>query len=370
MSAVATPNLDTISLYYKEGTSDKEYHLAVLGNDESGWQVQYRYGRRGSALKTAFKNKVPTDYVTAKSLYTDMLKKQLAQGYTPGEDGVPYSGTDKAGELSGLHPQLLNFIDEEMSKTLLNADSWIMQEKKDGVRCMIRKQGKVITASNKKGIVMGIPVTVEEAIKAACGEANAIMDGELVGEVFWIFDLLAVGVHALQDRDYRSRLNMIDEWFSDNYGPNFKLVPTAIGTASKKALYKKLKSEKAEGVVFSDATAPYKPGRPNSGGTRVKDKFFTSATVRVKKMNLKNSFRMEMLSKGDWVEVGDCTYFETKDVPKPGEFVEVRYLYMKKEGGSLYGPPVLLSIRKDVDEDDCLISQVKYKQSDTEEEES
>lgn len=41
--------LPKVSLYFKEGGSDKEYHAEIVAV-EGGNVVNFRYGRRGSAL--------------------------------------------------------------------------------------------------------------------------------------------------------------------------------------------------------------------------------------------------------------------------------------------------------------------------------
>lgn len=370
MSTVSIPQiLPSISLFYKEGSSDKEYHLTVMGNEAEGFRVQYRYGKRGSALKAKFKNVSPVDFETAIGIYNGIEAEKRREGYTPCEAGTPYVGTEGAGKVSGLLPQLLNEISEDEAMDLLNDDDWVMQEKKNGVRKIIRKVKKTIEGINKKGLVTALPETVVDAVKESVGSADVTFDSELVGEICWMFDLLSIAVHAYSDKSLGVRLQAMQEWFGDGLNtPNLKMIPTAVGTSSKKALFKKLKAENAEGVVFKRLDSVYKPGRPASGGTARKFKFYATATVRCKFLNKVASFRMEMLSKGDWVEVGDCTYYPTIYTPKPGDFVEVRYMYAF-QGGSLYGPPVLLEQRTDQNDSDCGVSQLKYKQEVGEEEE-
>ncbi len=368
MSTTISPiSLDTISLYYKEGTSDKEYHLAILGNEEKGFQVEYRYGRRGSKLTTKFKNKVPVDYAKARAIFNDNMNSQLRDGYTLAEGGTPYIGTENQGKVSGVLPQLLNFIDEEEIQKYINDDAWVMQEKKDGVRQMVKKKGKILEGVNKKGLVVSLPENVVDEIKLVCGVPDTIIDGELVGEVYWMFDILSYGVHSFTDKSYSERLEAIQEDFdtlSIHPEAHFRLVPTAIGKSSKKAMFAKLKKENAEGVVFKKLDSIYKPGRPNSGGNQLKFKFKGSATVRCKYLNDKNSFMMEMMSAGDWIEVGNCTYFPTILVPTLGRFYEIEYLYAYP-GGSLF-QPTLKEHRTDVDEGDCGVSQLKCKQGSVE----
>jgi bifunctional non-homologous end joining protein LigD len=373
MSA-AVPTLPTsISLYYKEGTSNKEYHVQIVGSEEEGYKVNFQYGRVGSSLTSGTKTKAPVDLATAievmgglrevngKQEYFGLVGEKMRKGYTTGESGTPYQDTPDAGKVAGVLPQLLNFIPEEQVDIYLNDDAWILQEKKDGVRQMAKKNKKTVEGVNKKGLVVSLPTPVEQAIRNACGEANAILDGELIGEIYWLFDMLSIGVHSYADKTYRERLEGIQEWLGDSFSDHLQLVPTAVGKASKKALYAKLKKENAEGVVFKRLDSPYKAGRPASGGSQVKFKFKGSATVRVRGLNnTKNSFQMEMLKAGDWIHVGDCTYYPTQYVPKTGDYVEVEYLYAFPEG-SLF-QPICKEHRKDVDEGDCLVSQLKYKQ--------
>lgn len=49
---------ESVSLFFKEGTSDKEYH-AQLEPKDSGWIVNFQYGRRGSALRAESKTPQP-----------------------------------------------------------------------------------------------------------------------------------------------------------------------------------------------------------------------------------------------------------------------------------------------------------------------
>lgn len=370
MSAAITSLPTSTSLYYKEGSSDKEYHVQIVGSEEEGYRVNFQYGRVGNKLATGTKTRTSIDLATAQQIFLDLVKEKMAKGYLPKAGEAPaYQDPTAKKQSIGVLPQLLNAIDKEEVERYLKDDCCCMQEKKDGVRSMIVKKGKTVTGGNRKGEVTSLPSSVENAVRMACGDADATLDGELVGEVFWLFDMLAIGVHAYADKTYRDRLEGIQEWLGDSFSEHMQLVPTAIGKASKKALYTKCKEENAEGVVFKRLDTPYKAGRPASGGTQVKDKFKASATVRVRALNVdKASFQMEMLKTGDWVYVGDCTYYPTKYIPKAGDYVEIEYLYAFPEG-SLFQPIVGNGARKDVDDGDCLISQLKYKQGSKEDDE-
>ena len=99
------------SLYYREGSSDKEYH-ARLEPKDNGFVVTFAYGRRGSTLTTGTKTSAPVYYDAALMIFEKLVREKKAKGYTEGENGTPYQHSDKASQVSGLVPQLLNSIDE------------------------------------------------------------------------------------------------------------------------------------------------------------------------------------------------------------------------------------------------------------------
>ena len=57
--------------------------------------------------------------------------------------------------------------------------------------------------------------------------------------------------------------------------------------------------------------------------------------------------------------MGNCTIAPNKDIPEENDLIEVRYLYAYK-GGSLY-QPTYQGLRDDIEEDACIITQLKYK---------
>jgi bifunctional non-homologous end joining protein LigD len=92
----------------------------------------------------------------------------------------------------------------------------------------------------------------------------------------------------------------------------------------------------------------------------LKHKFYSTLSARVcKGREGKRSIGLELLDGGQWVNVGNCTIGGNKEIPSVSSIVEIRYLYMYK-GGSLY-QPTYLGIRDDVDAEECLMTQCKYK---------
>src|SRR5437660_749681 len=79
----------------------------------------------------------------AKRIYEKLVTEKTAKGYTPGEDGRPYQQTEKAGQHTGIHCQLLNPIDEDQVGKLSADPAYWMQEKWDGRRRLLHKQDGV-----------------------------------------------------------------------------------------------------------------------------------------------------------------------------------------------------------------------------------
>ena len=68
------------SLYFKSGSSDKEYHVQVEKKGE-GFVVNFQYGRRGSALRKGEKTALPTTLAIALNIFHEVLREKQKKGY-------------------------------------------------------------------------------------------------------------------------------------------------------------------------------------------------------------------------------------------------------------------------------------------------
>ena len=71
-----------ITLYYREGSSDKIYHAAVEAAG-TGFVVNFAYGRRGSTLQTGTKTAKPVEYAAARNIYDKLVFEKTAKEYSP-----------------------------------------------------------------------------------------------------------------------------------------------------------------------------------------------------------------------------------------------------------------------------------------------
>jgi bifunctional non-homologous end joining protein LigD len=140
---LTAPPAERVTLYYREGSSDKVYQAAIEPQGEK-FVVKFAFGRRGSTLNTGTKTQTPVDYDTAKKIFTTLVNEKKAKGYTEGPDGTPYQHTEKEDRVAGVLPQLLNPIEEAELNRLIQDRDHYAQEKYDGRRMLVRKNGAEI----------------------------------------------------------------------------------------------------------------------------------------------------------------------------------------------------------------------------------
>ena len=352
--------LPTTTLYYREGSSDKVYQCQIEQAGER-FVVNFAYGRRGGTLNTGTKTNVPVNYDDAKRIFDKLVKEKRSKGYTEGESGTPYQHSDQ--QPSGTLPQLLNSIDESQVLNLMNDDNWCMQEKQDGRRLIVQKRGQDIIGINKKGNTVGLALPLFDVVRGF--DADVTIDGESIGDNLFAFDLLELDGVDIRSWPYRERLAALMNLLFSIQQRSIKLVETAFTTPQKLALLHELKAGKREGIVFKQVFSAYTPGRPNSGGNQLKHKFVATLSAVVAKVNAKRSVELQLIGQDGWVSCGNVTIPANHKIPQAGQVVEIRYLYCFKESGMLF-QPVYLGPRDDVDDTECLTSQLKFKPNDEE----
>ena len=349
-----------ITLYYRQGSSDKVYQVAIDPSG-TGFVVNFAFGRRGSSLQTGTKTPTPVDHEVATKIFDRLVKEKTAKGYTVGEAGTPYQHSSNESRVSGLLPQLLNPIDDAQADRLITDDAWWAQEKFDGKRILIRKSGDTVEGINRSGLVVPIAQCIADAVRGMLAAQSCILDGEDVGDVYIVFDALERDGQDLRSKPYSQRYAAAVD-LADGCIDNFvRYAPAATDPGAKQALLHELRESRREGIVFKRHDAPYTVGRPASGGTQLKLKFTATCSCIVAGANRsRRSVRLDLM---DWsgrrVGVGNVTVPANHDIPSAGQIVEVRYLYAYR-GGALY-QPVYLGRRDDVPQSECVISQLKLK---------
>jgi bifunctional non-homologous end joining protein LigD len=345
--------IDQVSLEYRQGGSDKVYHV-YLEEKNNRYEVNFEYGRRGSSLVTGSKISTPSQ-LSAIGVFTKLVKEKVNKGYVQvGKTHTPGSIVAPVKKASGFLPQLLNEIDREEVEDYLTDDDWCMQEKFDGERRTLIFEDGVITASNKKGQEIGLSGEIGKAFLELTTKVTQtmILDGEDLGNRIVIFDMIS-------NKPYTERYTKLVKLLGGK-NPVLNVCDTAFTTEQKMKLYQELQNRNAEGVVFKRKDSLYSPGRPASYGPCIKFKFKDTCSCIVLAQNVgKSSIKLGVTDGMNRIAVGNTTVYANQIMPQVGDIVEVEYLYYYKDG-SLF-QPVLKGIRNDVDESECLISKLKLK---------
>lgn len=366
------------SLFYRQGSSDKEYNIFIEDSPTTpgAYDVRATWGRRGSANDSQYKANGVT-MLQAESEFLKLKRAKEGKGYREDTSlGFTAPATEFVGKLvelktapvastpvreyTELKPQLLNPIDVDEMEAYIVDDNWLVQEKLDGKRIMAEITFGKVTTSNRQSWKCGVPQNVADEL---AGFDDCELDGELVGGVYYLFDCLGFNGENLRDKSYTARFDILLEMVGNRMLNCVDIVQTAYDTESKRELIESLRHK--EGVVFKDIRAPHTAGRPNSGGPQRKCKFWSSATCIVTGVNMKRSVSVAVRDYEDnLVEVGNVTVPPNYELPKVEDLVEIKYLYYYP-GGSLYQPQYL-GVRDDMTLADVL-SSLKPKSEDSDE---
>ncbi len=359
--------METI-LHCTEGNSDKLYRVSI--EDHGGtFSVRCANCRRGNPWVDQGYKASGVSLAEAEHEAEKIVKSKVKKGYNissqTGFTSNPSKGSASPASPSivapkaepiktGFRPQLLNVIEEHEAEYYASATtSWMAQEKMDGVRHMIFRKAGRLGASNK----LGFETTLESKVMTAFEPLLKpfLVDGELVGEVYYAFDLLEADGKDLRKEAYAVRYHALTQWLPQT--DNVVLVPVLSGG---KALIDEMRSKGAEGVVFKRQMAHYEAGRPNSGGDQFKFKFQNTASFIVTGQTQgKRSVAVALLDGTVEVPVGNCTIPANHSIPAVGTIVEVRYLYAYR-GGSIF-QPCYLGERNDILREECGVDQLKFK---------
>jgi bifunctional non-homologous end joining protein LigD len=354
-------SVQATSLFFKEGPSDKEYHVQIEKSG-SGYVVNFQYGRRGSTLKPGTKTDSAVSLKEAEKIYTKLVNEKTGKGYVArGPAKSSFTPTVVAAveevipqaEKSAIVVQLLNPVnDDAQVEALLKDNSVCVQQKMDGERRAVEKKDGSARGINRKGLYVQLPKEIADSIYE-----DGIFDGEIIGDKLYLFDVLELDGENLQHKSFLERFALLQ---SLDFGSAVEVVPVAETEEAKREVLEKVQAAGGEGIVFKKKNAKYSSGRPASGGDQLKYKLYKTATFVVgSQTKAKRSVGLIMFDGLNEVEVGKVTIPSNHEVPKVGEVVEVRYLYANRDG-AVY-QPVYLGPRTDLEASEAVIEQLEYK---------
>jgi len=343
----------SVYLFCTGGGSDKEYHLHIRAR-EGAWALDYANGKRGAVGRSQQKL-APTTLEAATKEFDKIVKAKMKDGYTEAESGVRFTDTEHAMRASGHAQQLPTAVDEDGARRLVAHDAYAVQEKANGERRSVDVVGGVARGINKLGLYVNLPENIA-AEMASFGDV--FFDGEQVGTIYYVFDLLQLGSQNLRARPFGDRYEILAEDLLRTMRRTepscIRLLEAAFTPEQKQAMLDRVRSANGEGLVFKDVTEPYEGGRSSSV---FKFKFNESVTCQVLGVNKQRSVQIGLLdAAGAMVPVGNVTIPANFEVPAKGELVEVQLLYYNP--GGAFEQPVYLGPRNDILPEEATLAQV------------
>jgi bifunctional non-homologous end joining protein LigD len=262
-------------------------------------------------------------------------------------------------------PQLAKSAEVTSLESFIHDERWVMEQKLDGNRILLMSPGMDMppTAITRNGNLYSkkIPTAVQNF---RFPEGEWVLDGELVGDTYWVFDMPVFPAPAgiptpLPLWARRAAL----ETFMDSVASPFRLVPQAKDREDKIALADQALANNFEGLLLKKADSPYRSGGRTEEWLKVK--FVSTADVIVMGVRTdgKDSVDLGLVNaedRGAVIPVGRASLIgkEKAGLIQMGDVLEVRYLYTGA-GGRLYQPTILRK-RTDKFPHECDTAQLKH----------
>jgi bifunctional non-homologous end joining protein LigD len=354
----------SVHLKFIQGSANKVYN-AYLAEKDDGWVVNFAYGRAGKPLRTGTKTAKPVSFEVAEKAYNKLVQGKKSKGYTEDEGGMPFTGSEKAGEATNWLPQLLNPVElEDVPEATKGWPSMWCQTKHDGERRGIIITADDIVPANRRGLRTTMHPAVQDELEdlAAALVGDYTLDCEDMGTSLIIFDVLLDGLDGAQFYERVESLWVVAATIAKLGLTRIAVdIPTEIKNPTQLEKFRaKAKRDNEEGIVIRNGGARYAVGRPNKWGDCLKYKFYASATCIVASVHAtKRSVKLALWDGDQRVGVGNCTIPPNYLMPQSNDLVEVKYLYAYR-GGSIYQPQYK-GVRTDLDNSAATLDQLKYK---------
>ena len=186
-----------------------------------------------------------------------------------------------------------------------------------------------------------------------------MLDGELVSDTFHIFDLLRQNGNDCTKVPYVLRQEWTMRAFEHCHNERIRRVQSFFYRTQKSDAVRAFREANAEGIILRDRNAPYFIGRTSAC---LKYKFIERATLLVDghETDKRSVYLGGFDAMGKRITMGKVTIPPNFEVPPTDSIVEVEYLYAYPDTKALF-QPVYKGIRSDQTEAACVLSQLKYK---------
>lgn len=323
MTATATV-CKSVRLEAPSASGKKFYTIEIANPAADSYFVNFTFGAVGGSVKTGTKTPVPVSLEKAETIFAKLQKeKETGEShYQPVNSAVTTDGRVADPIRAGFQiinghrdtelpkcipPRLLNDIDESMVMLHVHLPTWWVQFKHDGDRVQLHSNKGVVTLfSARSAKTRACPLIIAEACERMPLDSFAL-DGEIVDDTLWVFDLLSTEDTDWRALPYESRMAALESLIPRLHCPTIKLVETARSEMNKTEMILSAKETHQEGVVFANKNAAYRSGRPSRGGDSLRWKFVASGSFIVSKHNIGEGKMSINVALHDGTEIGTCS---------------------------------------------------------------
>lgn len=279
--------IESAYLKFQSSNSNKGYYSSIIENDDNTYSQITSWGGLDKTFQSG--SKAFTSKDEAVKAQASTVIEKMRKGYVPCKPkdlGMPETGitiqTIPSVSIKPVEwqPLLLTAISKEDAPFYIQSEDYLMEQKLDGVRLKITCDENGPRGYNRKGQQVPLPALIAEeaADLYETLEQSYAFDGELLGnDKYGIFDTLDTTETA-----YERAVDLISNEEVYAEGDVFFVVPIALLTKSKKAMWDQAHEEGWEGVVFKKNDEPYLAGRRKEN---VKCKFWNDLTVVLTKIH-------------------------------------------------------------------------------------
>ena len=278
-----------------------------------------------------------------------------------------------ATELPYLAPQLAKEATVQSLTALADDSDVVFEQKLDGHRVLLVSPGgdlpPIALTRNGQPYTRNLPRALQAfRFPEGNGLGDMVLDGELVGTTYWVFDMPKSA--ATKDTDplhiRRFALEQTFEFFAQGCDA-MKLVPQAQSRDEKRALAVKAAANNFEGLIVKRTESPYRWGGRTEEWLKVKFTTTADCIVMAVRDDGKDSVALGLVERlgapgveSKVVSVGRASLIgkEKYGEIKVGDVLEVRYLYTGA-GGRLYQPTILKK-RTDKPMHECTVDQLRH----------
>ena len=263
-----------------------------------------------------------------------------------------------------VSPQLAQQTEFDSLKEFITDPNWVLEQKLDGHRVLLVSPGGNYppTALTRNGgpYTRNLPTAVQNFRFPAGASAGAwVLDGELVGSTYWVFDMPrwpGDTDHSMTLLNRRAAFEMLLQQINHP----FKVVPQAKTVDEKIRLSEVALSDNFEGLVAKRRNSTYGSGQRNSDWLKLKFVATVDCIVTGVRTDGKDSVDLGLYEGAALTPVGRASLIgkEKKGTVALGDVLEVRYLYVGAQG-RLYQPTILHK-RTDKRAHECTTAQLKF----------